>query len=264
MERFLKPKPVRQPDRIMSTDGFTYQMDLKTHMVSDDGYKMILVLVNIYTKEVDAEPLKKKTMNQVKDALELMIKRKNIRSIRSIRRICVDKGSEFNNKVMRDYLATKHIDLIPENTTYHYNATAIVERMISTITKPLTDFIFIKRKSGFPQYNRWVDNLKKVVAAVNEANVKEGPRVSPEERFEPAIIPKKIFQLGDVVYRRFPQPTNEVNGKKKFVNFRNKDPRFNYKEPFVVTGYRVRHNRPLRYLLNDDNSISYADHEIIS
>ena len=262
MERFLKPKPVRHPDRIIGVDGFTYQMDLKTHMVSDQGFTNILVLVNTYTGEVDAEPIKSKTMGEVKDALELMIKRKNIRSIRSIRRICVDQGSEFVNSTMKSFLASKNIALIVENTTYHHNATAIVERMISTITQPLLHFIFIKRQEGYPQYNRWIDNLPKVVKAINDHNVKKGPRVKPETVFEPPIVPKKIFQLGDVVYRRLPQPTNVVNGKKKFVNFRLNDVRFNYKEPYIVTGYRLRNARPLRYILNDDPSISYLDHEL--
>lgn len=106
-KKFFHLKNNTTPDRFLNVDGRVYSMDLKHMPVSPQGYKYILVFVSNHTREIDAIPLKNKTMTTVTRGLEVIIKRKYIRSLGNIRAISVDKGSEFVNKEMREFLEKK-------------------------------------------------------------------------------------------------------------------------------------------------------------
>ena len=262
-DKFFKMKPNTTPDRILSLDSNSYQMDLKHMVTSPEGYKYVLVLVSLHTKEVDAVPLKTKTMNECTRALRDMIKRKYIRSIGGISSIGVDKGSEFVNKEMKEFLKSKNIVLKVENTTIHKNATAVVERMISTITRDVEIYLTKKSIELGKQYTDWMPALEESVFKINNER-RLNSKVIPFQDIvkEPPVI-KNIIPIGTVVYPFMPLPKNVVTGQNKF-KFRNSDYRYDYNNPCIVTHYFLRFGRPLRYLLDNNKTVSYLRHQLLA
>ena len=262
-QSFFKMKPNTTPDRIISLNNGSFQMDLKHMVTSPEGYKYVLVLVSLYTKEVDAAPMKTKTMHECVTVLKDMIKRRYIRSIGSISSIGVDKGSEFVNVEMKNFLKSKNIMLRVENTTIHFNATAVVERMISTITRDVEIYLTQKSIATGRKYNDWLPALEESVFKINNDR-RMNSRVIPFQDIvkEPPVI-KNIIPIGTVVYPFMSLPKNVVTGQNKY-KFRNSDYRYDYKNKCVVTDYYLRFSRPLRYILDDNKNVSYLRHQLLA
>ena len=261
--KFFKMKPNTTPDRILALSPGEYQMDLKHMPTSPEGYKYVLVLVSLYTKEVDAVPLKTKTMTECTNALREMIKRRYIRSIGNISTIGVDKGSEFVNKEMKEFLNGKRINLKVENTTIHKNSTAVVERMISTITRDVEIYLTQKSIETGKKFTDWMPALEETVFRINNDR-RLHSRVVPFQDIvkEPPVI-KNIIPIGTVVYPFMPLPKHAVTGDNKY-KFRNSDYRYDFNNPCIVTHYYLRFGRPMRYILDDNKKVSYLRHQLLA
>ena len=262
-DKFFKMKPNTTPDKIVIVDDTSYQMDLKHVIKSPEGYQYILVLVSLYTKEVDACPMKTKTMRECTAALREMIKRKYIRSIGNISSIGVDQGSEFVNREMKEFLNSKNIRLVVKNTTIHINSTSVVERMISTITRDVVIYLTKKSIEQKRNFNDWVPALEQSVFKINNER-RLNPRIVPFHDImkEPPII-RNLIPINTTVYPFLPTPINVVTEKNKF-KFRNSDIRYDYRNPCVVTGYLIRPSRPLRYILDDNYDVTFNRNELLA
>ena len=82
----LTKQPPKEPRSVMP-HTYTYapkenasqQADL-LFLPNDDGYKYLLVVVDIATRKVDAQQLKSKDSNDVKEALKKIYKRKILKT----------------------------------------------------------------------------------------------------------------------------------------------------------------------------------------
>ena len=77
----LTKTPLKEPNKVMPhtnapVENATQQADL-LFLPNDDGYKYCLVVVDIATRKVDAEPLKTKESKEVKQALQKIYKRRS-------------------------------------------------------------------------------------------------------------------------------------------------------------------------------------------
>jgi len=108
-----------------------HQADI-LYLPHDDGNKYLLVVVDVGSRHVDAEPLKSRTSEDTLSAIKKMYKRKHLDQPK---RIEVDAGSEFKNKFSK-WCHNENIVLRVAKTGRHRQQ-AIVERMNQTIGKAL-------------------------------------------------------------------------------------------------------------------------------
>jgi hypothetical protein len=87
------------PHTTASQKFASIQADL-LFMPTDDGYKYILVAVDIASRICDAEPLKTKEADSVKKAMEKMFKRK---IIKTPLRLEIDAGTEFQGNFEKHF-----------------------------------------------------------------------------------------------------------------------------------------------------------------
>ncbi len=76
-------------------------------------------------------------------------------------------------------------------------------------------------------YNKWVENLHKVVAMINERKRKE-PRHTFSTVLEEPIIKHEIIPIGSTVYPKIVKAVH-TDGREKF-RFRNADLRYDFRK----------------------------------
>lgn len=121
------------------------------------GFRYILIVINVFSKFVWAQPVKRKTGKNVADAMRIILSQmktppKNVQT---------DLGKEFYNKDFKE-LVEKY--LINHYSTYSNVKASVVERVNRTLKN-----IMWKQFSLRGSY-RWWDILQKVVAQYNNTN----------------------------------------------------------------------------------------------
>jgi len=122
---------------------------------SNDGYKYILCIVDVFSKFAWCVPLKTKTgvtiLHAVKDVIE--------ESKRQPEKIWVDKGSEFYNK---EFLAWTKSQNIVVYSTYGDSKSVVVERFIRTLKELLS------KKMSATRSHAWIKMLPNTVKFYNQ------------------------------------------------------------------------------------------------
>ena len=90
-----KEKPTKINDVVTMMDGFNYMADILYLPETKEGFKYLLVITDLATREFDIEPLKSKTTDEVLTAMKAMFKRKYISIPKASLR--TDNGTEFND-----------------------------------------------------------------------------------------------------------------------------------------------------------------------
>lgn len=145
--------------KINAKPGY-YQMDLTfypQYQKVNNGYSIMLCLIEIASRKAYIIPLKNKTENELYNAINKLIS-----NIKGIKAITTDNGSEFTNK--------KVIQLFKDNNIIHYLGQAddkrtlsIVERFNRTIKNYLRRY--------FTAYNtyKWIDIIDDIVNNYNNS-----------------------------------------------------------------------------------------------
>lgn len=249
--------PIRNPDKIIDITNETLMCDIKTHLPSDSGYTMFLLVTNTNTRELDIVPLKTKTAKETAEAFHEMYKRRYIRNIKGCKRLICDMGSEFKG-AFETLMVKLRIQLLPYNL-YHKNSTSLAERAIGSVTKVLLEELGVQSLKSRRKENKWTDYIPSIV---QEYNNNATPRHTLKDLLEPPVIPSNVYKLGTEVHKKLHEPVHLLNGVKKYA-FRHGDRRFTT-TTHTITDYRVRHGgRPISYILNNDYSIAYQHHEVL-
>ena len=136
-------KPIRQRFRknrvIVSGIDEQWQMDL-TEMQSmqrfNDGYRYLLVCIDVFSKYAWVVRLKNKTGLLVVDAFKTILSS-------GPEKIITDQGTEFLNKHFKALLKDEDIELY---NTYHETKASVVERLIPTLKTRMWRSFFPERK----------------------------------------------------------------------------------------------------------------------
>ena len=106
----------------------TLQMDLmefQTYKQENKNYRYILVVIDVFSKYVYAEPLKDKTGLTTTKAMEKILKKVYRRTNRSIINIQSDLGTEFWNSTMKRLFEKHNIN---HYSSFSFLKSSIVER----------------------------------------------------------------------------------------------------------------------------------------
>ena len=243
----------------MDVSNSALQLDLNTDLISDEGYKHILIAVCLTTGYTDAEPVKNKEAKEVLLAFKEMKRRKIIKHIAGIKYVITDGGSEFLGE-FREFLLKNHMIPIVENN-YNKNNMAVVERAVSLVTQPLLEYLARKSLLTRRNENKWRAVLPKIIFAINNSYKRNNPRSTFDMLEGPPILPKRVIPIGTLVHRQLDTARHILNNKEKY-KYRHGDPRFTERE-YIVSGYRIKMGKPLRYYLSDNMEISYLPHQLL-
>lgn len=136
----------------------TYQIDLvDMSNISEvnDGFKFILMCIDVFSKFGWAIPIKNKSAISVLEAIKTILSSKRIPE-----RIHTDEGKEFLNKLVKNYLNNLHIKLYIINSEMK---ASVVERFNRTIKEKMWRYF------SHNQTNRYVDILQDLIYNYNNS-----------------------------------------------------------------------------------------------
>ena len=241
---------------------YNFQADLLELPKTKLGYKYLLVMVDLWSDEIDVEPLKGK---HAKETLEGMLKifksgkylKKPYATIRT------DGGSEFKKEFNK---------WLYENNIYHSTALSkrhkqmgSVETVNGILGKFLNLYMNKKEVETGKTYTEWTDIVKPLVRELNKIRVREDK--NPYTHNYPLIKdvnPKKPskFKVGDIVYKLLDYPKNALNNSQNTETFRKSDIRWDYKEPKEIVLILYYPNN-VRFVLEGNKHASYTEDELM-
>ena len=212
----------RKTGRVIDADPYSFQMDLiffDKFKTINRGFGVFLVLIEITSRKGFIYPLKKKTAEQVREALQTFFEeQKNIKYIYS------DNGKEFMNKQVQELIANNikntHFVLQDDN----HRSLGIINRFIRTMRERIEKWITANKSKNFIDVlDDLVDNYNNTENSTgwtpNEAHpnldILRQIRIEKSMR-EAEFFEETIFKVGDTVRLRLRHNLFTKGSKPKF------------------------------------------------
>ena len=201
--------------------------DVSNISSQNDGYKFLLVLIDIFSRFLFIVPLKNKQHGNITDGLKSVFQ-----TGRKPHTLRTDKGSEFKNRWVKSFLKTEDI-----HTIYTQNETKAnyAERVIRTMKNMMYRY-FIKTRTY-----RYVDVLQDLVNSYNQR-----PHRSLGDHAPTTVNKKNADEIRLITYltakKKNSQPKSSKSGKRK------------------ESMSKKRNKRVFKYKIGDDVRISQLKH----
>ena len=135
-----------------------WQMDLadmQSMQNFNDGYRYLLVCIDVFSKYAWVVPLKNKTGPSLVQAFKIILS-----SGRKPEKIMTDQGTEFLNRHFRELMKEEGIELY---NTYNETKASVVERLIRTLKTKMWRYFTAKKTM------RYIDMLPDLVYSYNHS-----------------------------------------------------------------------------------------------
>jgi len=139
--------PKRTKGRYIDAQPYSFQMDLLFYdkfKTINRGFGVFLVLIEITSRKAFVYPLKSKTAEQVKEALEKFFKKQ-----KEVKYIYTDNGKEFLNskvqKILSDNIENTHFILQDDN----HRSLGIINRFMRTLRERIEKWITANKTKKF-------------------------------------------------------------------------------------------------------------------
>jgi hypothetical protein len=193
-------------DNTFPQKGYNIQADLLMLPITNDGYRYLLTVIDIWSNYIDFEPLKTKTAKETLAAIKTIFNRKYLNE--PIASIKTDSGREFLESFDQYFKKQKIAHLI--NLPDRHSQMAKVENLNKQIARLIMTYITEKTMELGEQYREWTDVLDIIRKGLNE--IKAHPK--DEDPFEYPMAEPKVqalpkYKTGDIVYRPLGKPIGE-------------------------------------------------------
>jgi len=237
---------------------YEIEIDLLT-LPDDKGYKYALVVADVGSRKVDAEPLKNKEAKTVLEGLMTIFNRGHVKKPK--KQIDFDRGTEFKG-VFKKFM--KDNNLIAKKSVAnkkHHNPLA------EAINGVIGEFLF-KRMAREEVQNKktnksWVKYLNVIVNKLNKTAFIR--RVAPPKNENPKTVDNKdvrlAFEIGDVVRIKKEVPTTIVDERQLFGKIRRTDPKWS-SNTYKVVNVLMYPQQPVRYQIDDGKDTIYYEKEL--
>jgi hypothetical protein len=213
-------------------------------MPIDNGFEYFLVVVEIACRRVDGEPLKNKEAHTVLIAFKKIYERGRLTP--PTHRLEIDNGTEFNNKLVRNFFINEIGILMRFSQPGRHKQQCFAEKVIQEIQEPLLQRMSAQElKTGEPSLE-WVDDFYDIVDAVDKKWRRNPPKISlslPRISMNDTLLPE-----GTRVRVKLDEPIS-VLGKKLHGKFRTGDIRWD-PEIRTIKKLMLSPDQPPTYLLN--------------
>ena len=255
----LTKTPLKEPNKVMPhtnapVENATQQADL-LFLPNDDGYRYCLVVVDIATRKVDAEPLKTKESNEVKKALQKIYKR---RILKSPLRLEVDAGNEFEGAFSKYF---KTMLKMVKKIVGRHRQQSVVETKNFQIGKILNTRMLVEEINNDDTSRSWVDILPKVIQLINKYFSHKPMIVDVNEPIKTNKFSSSMLTVGTRVRKQLDNPVDYVNENNLSGKFRAGDIRWS-KTVSTITSFYLRPAQPPMYQLDNDKRVAYTKYQL--
>jgi len=255
----LPKKYNKVKDNIPLKEDYNFMADILMLPETEEGFKYLLVVVDLATDEFDIEPMKTKQPEEALKAIKTMFKRKFIdEPYASIR---TDGGTEFQG-VFAKWLYDENImhkKALPDR----HKQMANVERLNKDLGRLFNGYMNAMEEETGEEYRQWTDVLDKVRKDLNKIRKKDVSKNDPvtDEYPVPKFVEPK-YKVGDIVYHISEVPRNALGHKQPTKNFRMGDYRWNMTPRKIVKVLPYPNDVQVRYVLDHMPNVSYAEYEL--
>jgi hypothetical protein len=229
------------------------------------NYKYIFVIVDLYSLEFDAEPVKTKQSSEVLSAMLKIFKRGEYVK-KPYASINTDGGSEFKS-VFHKWIYDENI-YHKMAGPYRHKQQSVVESLNRQIVKLL--FLYLNQKTtenNGENYTNWEEFLPEVVKTLNEYRqehlFKKYVKKYKDYNIINQEVPAPKFKVGQVVHFKLDYPENQNMEKQATAKFREGDRRYSGEVRKIVHIIMMNTQPYWRYLLEGKPNISYSEYELI-
>lgn len=255
IHKVQKKAPISEQPRFqISPAGYYGQADV-LYLPEDSKFKYALVVTDVGTREVDAEPMKGRSSSDVLDAFKTIYGRKILQL--PIFGMTVDSGTEFKGVVPK-WFKDNNIK-IRESVVGRKRQVAIAERANRTIGSAIFRLQANEEFNTGKTNTDWTNALPKIIKAMNIQAKKTVARLKKQYSDDPLVSPKtgKLIPIGTKVRKQLDQPKGLAQGEKLHGRFRASDQRFDFL-PYTVTDVIIVPNQSILYVLNENYHTVYA------
>lgn len=244
--------------------NYNFQADILYLPTTKEGYKYLLVCIDLASNRFDIEPLKTKDSKATLEAFKNMFKRSYIKQPKVSLR--TDNGTEFNNEFDK-FLQKKNI-FHSVSLPYRHKQLANVESLNKQLALLFNLYMNTREIESGEQYSEWTDILKSVRRLLNKHRKIELPKIK-DWIDNNTILPilnnteKPKFKVGDIVHQKLEIPKNALNNKQPTTNFRVGDYRYSTTPKKIIKIIDMPDKPFFRYILEGMPNVSYADVELI-
>jgi len=262
-ETFTKPQKKiktfnKVKDNIPLEKGFNYMSDILMLPTTQEGYKYLLVMVDLATDEFDIEPMKNKDPETVLKASKVMFKRPFIDEPKAT--IRTDGGGEFKG-AFEKWMYNENI-LHNVSMAGRHTQMSNVESLNYQLGRIFNGYMNMKEEQLGRVYREWTDVIKIVRTDLNKYRNK-----TQYDRFthiyDVPEIKKPKYKLGDIVYRRLDIPKSALYHNQNTPNFRAGDYRWDKVPRKIVNIFYYSGKVPIRYALDGFPYVSFQESELM-
>lgn len=237
-----------------------FMADLLMLPTTKEGYKYLLVVVDLATNEFDIQEIKNKQPETVLQAMKNMFKREFIKEpYYSIR---TDGGTEFKGIFSKYLFDNSILHRIAEPS--RHKQLANVESLNRQLGRIFNLYMNKKEKETKDTYREWTDVIDVVRKELNHIR-KKRERNPFKSNYEPIaskiMLKEPKYKVGDLVYRKSDVPLNALGKKQPTQTFRQSDYRFDLQSRRIKKVLYYPKN--IRYLLNGLDNVSYTEDELL-
>lgn len=264
-ERLTKPR-LKQKEfneiqyNVPMKEDLNFMCDLLHLPETVEGYKYLLVVVDLATKEFDCQPLKEIKSKSTVKAMEKIFKRPYLKKPYSS--IQADGGAEFN-RFFTQWCNDNDI-LLKRTVPYRHQQNSMIESLNRQLGRLFAGYMNMMEKKEGEVYREWDDILDDVRIEMNKFRKREMPKnVSDYEYpfFDQTEVPR--FKVGDWVHYKLDYPRNALNKKQPTPNFREGDYRYSHKAVKIVKVIQMNTKPFYRYMLENTPNASYSEYELL-
>jgi hypothetical protein len=215
-----KEKRSERPKVIVWKANAVHQADLCQMPTDPEGYMYFLTVIDISTRQLDAEPLKSKLANEVLKAFKKIYNRKWLQS--PTVRLEVDDGNEFKS-VVKDYFINDIGVLVKVGQPGRHRQQCYAEKANQALQEPLIQRMTAQEMLTGETSTEWSQDLPIMVKKLNEKWQRQPP---PIPRGAPKLTSiNELLPEGTKVRVILDEPIS-VLGKKLHGKFRTGDIRW--------------------------------------
>lgn len=228
------------------------------YMPEDNGYKYILVVVDLYDSSVDAEPVKDilSKNNDVLNAFKKIYSRKYLDYPDFI---TFDRGAEFTQTKVKDYFKKNEV-IVKYALPGRSRQLATVERMNQKIGSIFFLRMYNQELLTGQVSKEWVDDLTTLISVLNEN--KKIP-LKKEISDDPIVdeYTGNLLTIGQKVRLLLDKPIDTVKGNRLSGKFRASDIRWTPKI-FKITEVLLKPGHPPYYLTDAEDWVARTKNQL--
>jgi hypothetical protein len=249
-------------DNIPHKASYNFMMDILILPKTKQGYNMLLVCVDMWSKAFDIEPLKNKDAKTVLNAFKEMLKRPYIKFSNKSYSMVVDNDGAFKGE-FQNYLYNQNV-YKKTSEPYRHKTMGLVEAYNKQIGRILNLYMNQKEEKTGKNYNEWTDIIDYVRTEYNKEKYREdgNPKKDIYKTYD--LLSKPKFQEHDIVYVKSEVPLNALGHKQEdLTRFRVGDYRFVKIPKKIVKVIPFNGDVKFRYIVEGKPHVSYTEDELI-